>query len=173
MPLAQRFPFIPRLLVATMSVLLVSVVGATFATAQSSEPVSTGPLTAPAATDGLESGESVRVSGAGYAPGASVDITIESTPTLLKTVTTDATGSFSTTVVIPATFPGGQHTLKATGADPAGGLRVLSLAVAVAGDAAGSGLPRTGTDTFPLVGVAVAGIAVGAAILIVRRRQAA
>jgi len=176
MSVQERFPDLPRLLVALMTAVLVVVVGSTYATAQTSEPVSTGPLTAPAVSGGVERGEEVRLSGAGYAPGASIDITIESTPRLLTTVTAGATGAFSVIVEIPAGFPAGSHTLKATGADPTGGLRVLSVPVTVepaTGQSSGSGsLVRTGSNTTLLVGVGVAAIAGGSALLRARRRRA-
>lgn len=178
MPLSQRFPFIPRLLVAVMSTLLVSVVGATFATAQSSEPVSAGPLTAPAATDGASTGDPVEVRGAGFAPGTSVDITIESDPIHIATVRADATGAFITMITIPAGLPAGSHTLKATGPDPAGGMRVLSMRVTIHTRSAGSvgsgggSLPLTGSDVLPVALVGVGAVAVGGATLLLRRRHA-
>lgn len=172
MPLSQQFPSVPRLVMAVMSVLLVSVVGMTFATAQSSEPVSTGPLTAPEATDGVSAGEVIEVRGAGYAPGGLVDITIESDPVLLKTVRADAAGAFVTTVTIPAGFPAGSHTLKGTGPDPAGGLRMLSLPVTVAGGSGGGVIARTGGDFAVLAGVAGVAILAGGGVLVARRRRA-
>lgn len=170
MSISQQFPFVPRLAVAVMSLLLVSVVGMSYATAQSSEPVSTGPLTAPAAVDGASAGDVIEVSGAGYAPGGSVDITLESDPVLLKTVRTDATGAFVTTVTIPAGISAGVHTLKATGPDPAGGLRVLSMSVTVAGGSDGGMLPRTGADIAAFVGIGTAAILTGGGVLVARRR---
>lgn len=171
MPLSQQFPFVPRLVVAVMSALLVSVVGMTFALAQSSEPVSTGPLTAPAAEDGVSAGDVIEVSGSGYAPGGSVDITIESDPILLKTIRTDAAGAFVTTVTIPAGIPAGVHTLKATGPDPAGGLRVLSMSVTVTGESGGGVIPRTGGDIAALAGIGAAALLAGGGVLVARRRS--
>lgn len=170
MAISQRFPFVPRVIVALMSGLLVLVVGATFAAAQSSEPVSTGPLTAPEASGGVSAGDVIVVSGAGFSPGGSIDITIESTPILLKTVAADATGAFTTTVTIPSGLAPGGHTLKATGPDPAGGLRVLSIAVTAAGP--GGTLVRTGNEVVPLAAVGVAAVAAGAGTLLLRRRRA-
>ena len=169
MPISQRYPFVPRVIVALMSGLLILVVGATFATAQSSQPVSTGPLTAPEASGGVSAGDAIVVSGAGFSPGGSIDVTIESAPILLKTVGADATGAFTTTVTIPSGLAPGTHTLKATGPDPAGGLRVLSIAVTVSG--AGGSLVRTGSDVVPLVAVGLVAVAVGAGTLVMRRRR--
>lgn len=172
MSMSQRFPFVPRMLVALMSGLLVVVVGATFAAAQNSEPVSTGPLTAPSVSNGVSAGDTVVVSGAGFSPGGSIDVTIESTPVLLKTVLADAAGSFTTTVTIPSGLAGGAHTLKATGPDPAGGLRVLSIAVTVSGAPDGGTLVRTGANLAPMLGVGLGAIIAGACILSLRHRRA-
>lgn len=174
MPLHQRFPFIPRFLVAAMSTLLISVVGATFAMAQSSEPVSTGTLTAPAVDDGATEGDAVELRGAGFAPGGSIDITIESDPVHITTVRADAAGAFVTTIRIPAGVPAGSHTLKATGPDPTGGIRVLSVQLNVLSTGSGSSspLPRTGQDLLPIAVVGAAAVAAGGGALLARRRHA-
>jgi LPXTG-motif cell wall-anchored protein len=170
MSLPQRFPNVPRITIAVMSMLLASVVGMTFATAQSSEPVSTGQLTVD--IDGvLETGDEVDVSGAGFAPGTKVDVTIESDPVLIDTVTTDAAGAFAMTATIPSSIPSGAHTLKATGADPLGGLRILSMAVTVSADPSND-LPRTGVEISQLVAAGVIAVLLGAALLRMRRRLA-
>lgn len=175
MSVPERFPDLPRILVALMTAILVIVVGATYATAQTSEPVSVGTLTVPGASDGVQPGELLRFSGAGFAPGASIAITMESTPVHLKSVHADASGAFSTTAAVPRGMTAGRHLLKATGADPAGGLRILSIAVTVRasqGSPTGAGtLPRTGSETMTLLSVAAGAIAAGSAILVVRRRR--
>lgn len=172
MALHVRFPDLPRIAVAVMTAALVLIVGSTYAAAQSSEPVSTGPLTAPpASTQDLDPGDELRISGAGFAPGSTIDITMESTPVFLKRVTADATGAFSTTVQIPAGADAGSHTVKATGPDPAGGIRVLSVGITVDASANDT-LVRTGSGTTMLAVVGVVAIAGGSAILAVRRRRA-
>src|SRR5438270_6420200 len=51
--------------------------------------------------DVVEPGEDYPVHGNGFAGGSAVTITINSTPIVLKVVTTDNTGGFATTVTIP------------------------------------------------------------------------
>jgi hypothetical protein len=113
-------------------------------------------------------GAPVSISGGGFAPGATIQITIASTPTLLSTVNADGSGSFQTTVVLPSSLEPGIHTLSATGANPAGGTLVLSSQITV-----GSGLAFTGSNSLALAVVAFVGIAVGLlAISVTRRRNA-
>lgn len=172
MPISERYPFLPRLLIALLSTLLVSVVGMTFATAQSSEPVSTGVLTATGTTGTVSAGDEIQIRGAGYAPGGQIDVTIESDPVLLKTVRADAAGTFEATVTIPAGLAPGDHTLKATGPHPVGGLRVLSVPITVASSSDTVDLARTGSDVVALVIVGAASVLAGGGILAVRRRRA-
>ena len=91
-------------------------------------------------------GGDVTVSDGGFAPVSPVQITIEPTPVLLATVTTDASGAFSTTVSIPAASSG-EITISATGTDPAGSVRVLSCTITViAGEVRGiEDVPATNT----------------------------
>jgi hypothetical protein len=99
-----------------------------------------------------DQGQRVEVSGEGFLPNDSVDITIESTPRRLATVTTDATGSFSSVVTIPTDIDEGSHTLKATGTGANDEDLVLSAAIDVQ---QGQELPRNGaafTVTFTAVG---------------------
>lgn len=168
MPITQRFPFVPRAIVALMSIVLLSVVGVTLASAQDSEPVSTGTLTV-VGDNAVAPGEEVELRGAGYAPGGSIAITIESEPRLLATVQADAAGAFRATVTIPTDITAGEHTLKATGPDASGGLRVLSADITVIG-----ALPRTGSDAAALTLAGLAAVSAGAAtVIFVRRRRAA
>ena len=63
-------------------------------------PVETGPM---AASGGdLEPGDSTTLSGSGFAPGADVDVLVESAPTHLDTVQANGAGAFTATVMIPA-----------------------------------------------------------------------
>jgi hypothetical protein len=101
----------------------------------------TGGTLASSAVD-LEPGVPTTVSGAGFAPDVTVDITVESAPIHLASVPADATGAISTTVTIPTDLPAGTHTLKATGPTADGGTLVLSSQFVVGGD--DSGLPKTG-----------------------------
>jgi hypothetical protein len=76
-------------------------------------------------------GGSLTVSGDGFAPVTEIRITMESDPVLLAITTADANGSFSVVVTIPTDAPVGSHTIKASGLDVDGVLRVLSLPITV------------------------------------------
>ena len=95
-------------------------------------------------------GSEITVSGEGFAPTSPVQITIASSPQLLATVESDASGAFSVTVSIPASLSG-QHTISATGTDAAGSVLVLTAVVEVAA----STVPPT--DTSPLPGTGRSG----------------
>lgn len=184
MSLTQRLPFVPRALVALMSCVLVLLLGMTHAWAQSSEPVSTGTLESSVDPGGVvEPGDVVTMSGSGFAPGARIDIVLNSDPIHLATVEADATGFFEVTVPLPAGgLPAGRHTLTATGPDPSGGLRVLSVPVVVASDPAPddpasdataarvAGLPVTGSPVLPLAALGALAVAVGSALVVRQRR---
>ena len=71
----------------------------------------------------IETGEAVAdatviVTGDGLKPRSEVRIELHSTPILLGTATTDATGSFTTTVQLPASVPAGTHHVVAIGVGP-------------------------------------------------------
>ncbi|WP_029292022.1 fibronectin type III domain-containing protein, partial [Cellulomonas sp. HZM] len=81
-----------------------------------SEPVTVGtPVTsfvgALTWTGDVSPGATVTLTGSGYAPGVELAVELHSDPVLLTTVTTDAQGSFSTDVVVPADAPEGEHHL--------------------------------------------------------------
>lgn len=60
----------------------------------------------------------VEVSGDGLKPFSEVRIELHSTPVLLGTATTDANGSFRTTVRMPSQVPAGSHEIVALGIAP-------------------------------------------------------
>jgi len=62
----------------------------------------------------------VEVRGDGLKPNSGVRIELQPTDVLLGTATTDAAGSFSTTVLLPAVVPSGTHRVVATGIAPDG-----------------------------------------------------
>ena len=120
----------------------------------------------------LAPGEALTLTGSGYTAGATITITIESTPLVLGTTVADGTGAFTTTVSIPTTFAAGRHTVKATGEGAGGSTIVLSAAVTVA--SSGSGHPFTGANVGPPVLVGVGLILVGMVLIVtVRRRRSA
>lgn len=98
-------------------------------------------------------GGDVTASGGGFAPVSPVQITIESTPVLLRTVTSDSDGAFSTTITIPDAFTG-DHTISATGTDPAGSVRVLASPITVIAVPATS-TASDNTLVFAIVGAGI------------------
>lgn len=118
-------------------------------------------------------GQPVTARGCGFRPGSTVNVDFFSQPTRVATATAGADGGFEATFNIPSNAAIGQHTVEATGVDPAGDVRALSANIRVIG--AGGDLPRTGSDsTAPLV-TAGAGLVLlgGAAVFAARRRRAA
>ena len=128
-------------------------------------------------------GEAVTLAGAGYQPGSSVALTLNSKPISLGGAVADGNGAFTKVITVPAEAPAGRHTITAAGVDPAGAQFVLSAAFevtdakgAVAGAPASAGgqtLPRTGTSTVLLVALSTLLIAVGAALVVTARRRRA
>ena len=121
-------------------------------------------------------GGEITVSGEGFAPASPVQITIASSPQLLATVESDASGAFSATVTIPASLSG-QHTISATGTDAAGSVLVLTAVIEVAASTVpptdttplpGSG--RTGSDGLVLA-IAGAGIALMTGVLLLTTQK--
>lgn len=66
------------------------------------------------------SGAPVQVQGTGLKPFSTVIVEMHSDPIVLGTFTTDANGSFSGTVTLPATVPAGSHTIIVSGEAPDG-----------------------------------------------------
>ncbi|MBW3667675.1 MAG: LPXTG cell wall anchor domain-containing protein [Actinobacteria bacterium] len=122
-------------------------------------------------------GQPVTARGCGFRPASTVnvDLVMGSQVTRVGTATVGADGGFELTFNVPANAPVGDHTVEATGVDPAGDVRVLSATLRVIGGEQGRDLPRTGSDsTAPLV-TAGAGLVLlgGAAVVAARRRRAA
>jgi hypothetical protein len=84
------------------------------------------------ASKSVRRGDPVKVSGSGFAPGATITITFNSTRVVVGTVKADSQGRFSTTVVVPHDAPTGEHRLQADGAAGAGGHAVLVAQVSIA-----------------------------------------
>ncbi len=127
-------------------------------------------------TTSLAPGESLRVSGDGYAPNAQVTITMFSAPVVLGVTRADATGFFSETVTIPAGTQPGPHRIEARGEAADGGILVLAVTVTVqgsaaagAGSSAGGTLAGTGLDLAVMAGIAAGLIATGVALWMTRR----
>ena len=170
MPLPLRLPYLPRVLVATMTTTLVLLLSITHVSAQGSGPVETGPLPIPNGAIPTP-GASITIQGTGFLPNATVTIIVASDPVEVGTATTDATGAFQTTVTIPANLPAGEHHLRASGPAASGGTLVLETAFQVQTGAPGSGgsLPVTGGSPWLLL--IPAGIAAGVGLVLTQRHR--
>lgn len=129
--------------------------------------------TATVADSTLIPGQTVAVSGGGFAAGSTVTLSLNPGGTALGSDTVDADCTFSTTVTIPTSVLGTSFTIQASGTDPSGNARVLSAAVTVgAADAAAGGLPTTGSNsTQPLTVAGIGLVLIGAAAVVVVRRR--
>lgn len=116
-------------------------------------------------------GQSVVVSGVGFAPNSKVVVTIEPGSTVLATLTADATGVVSGTVTIPA-GTSGDAKLVLKGVTASGAAVSASMAIVVGSSSAG--LPTTGSNTEPMVMWALAAVAAGGVLVltVTRRRRA-
>jgi hypothetical protein len=142
----------------------------------STVPTSNGPLSATGISSGtVTAGQSVTVSGTGYAPYSQVSVLVYSTPTLLGSAEADANGAFSLTVTLPAGLAAGSHTLVAAGVDEAGNPRYLTMAITVAAATGGpGGLAYTGASVaLPVIGGLGALVLGGGLVLAGRRRRMA
>jgi hypothetical protein len=144
-----------------------------------------GPLQTSTGSAPVATGSSVSVAGSGFAPGASVSIFIASTPTLVGTATTNSSGRFVASIVIPPGLESGTHTLTATGPAADGGTVSLTAKIVVNGEvtsassgfvqaasegSAPSGLPFTGADIAQGGTVGIALILLGGLIFLTIRR---
>ena len=102
-----------------------------------------GPATLNLSSASVDVGSTITVSGNGFAPTASFDVVLHSTPVTLTTVTTTAAGAFSATITIPAGTAGGAHTIVVGGA---------SIALTVVAPSAA--LASTGSDPSGSLGIA-------------------
>ncbi|UWP79133.1 putative Ig domain-containing protein [Dactylosporangium fulvum] len=107
-------------------------------------------------------GASIVVAGTGFAPYSTAKLAVYSAPQELKTVTTDGSGNFSTSVTVPSTLTSGKHTVVALGAAPDGSIRVMKLIITVT---AGDTLAVTGDNITSLCASALMSIIIGMALL--------
>lgn len=68
-----------------------------------------------ASASDVSQGGQVTLSGGGFAPNETVQIELHSTPVVLASIPATGSGTFSTTLTIPASTTPGAHTLVATG----------------------------------------------------------
>jgi hypothetical protein len=73
----------------------------------------------------------VTLSGAGFAPRATIVITFHSAPLVVGAAVADRSGRFSVTVAVPEHAAAGEHHFDASGPAPGGGQTVLEAAIGV------------------------------------------
>ena len=76
-------------------------------------------------------GESITITGDGFAPNTTLTIELHSTPVVLATTQTDSAGNYSVIVVIPADTPPGAHEIVARGLGPNGEERTSVVTITV------------------------------------------
>jgi hypothetical protein len=117
-------------------------------------------------------GSSITVTGSGFDAGP---VTIFFDETQVATTTAGAEGTISATFTIPANASQGTHVIRAVPAgakcDPTTTITVEAAAGA-RGPARGGALPFTGSDSLPLVWIALALLTVGTALVLAVRRRA-
>lgn len=145
------------------------------ATVPPSAPEPDGPMSAPADAKTPEPGESITVSGTGYAPNSRIDLVIYSSPQNLGSTMTDQSGAFSRAVTIPSGLSG-SHTITSFGVDSNGNSRVLALGVTIAatgtsGSSGSGGLAVTGAPIVTILLTGILLVASGAASQFAGRRR--
>ena len=116
----------------------------------------------------LERDGAARVAGEGFMPGSQVLVWLFSTPTFLGELTVAADGTFAGSVPLSGVEIG-THTLQVNGTSFDGQPRTANLGVVVAQAVGNELLPTTGQGTSGVTW-AVALLAVGAVLLLTRRR---
>lgn len=117
-------------------------------------------------------GQSLTVSGGGFAPNTSVSVDFNSMH--LATVTSNSSGVATATVMIPSSTPPGSYTITLTGLSVTGATHVDSVAITVVAPAAAtttSTLPFTGAEILQYGLLALALVLAGVALLVVTRRR--
>jgi LPXTG-motif cell wall-anchored protein len=140
-------------------------------------------LAAPAAGDSnvTTDGNTITVSGSGFAPDSDVTVVLHSDPVVLGVAHTDAAGNFTATFAIPAGTPAGDHHLVFTGVDAYGNPITVEQAITLGGTTPVAGPRTAGAATLPVTGddalsLALAGAGLflaGALALWASRRQTA
>ncbi|WP_295011846.1 NPCBM/NEW2 domain-containing protein [uncultured Microbacterium sp.] len=113
-----------------------------------------------------------------FPASASLTVTLHSTPVQLGAVVADGDGAADLAATIPADTEPGTHTIVVTSGDEVLASSALTVVAAGApvGPAAGpstavSALPTTGADPAPLLGIVAALLAIGGALVALRRRR--
>jgi LPXTG-motif cell wall-anchored protein len=118
----------------------------------------------------LTAGSSTTLSGDGWQPGSTVQLTIASTPQSLGSATVAGDGTFSATVSIPC-VEAGTHTITASGTASDGSARSVSTTVTVGACGASGTLPHTGGSTSSLLTIVAIALLVGTVLVIAASRR--
>jgi hypothetical protein len=134
-------------------------------------PAGSGSMSTPsgAVASTLTTGQTLTLTGDGYAPNSTVDLFIYSTPQKIGTALANGSGSFSVQVTVPASLAPGAHHLVAAGVDSSGNVRYLRTDVTVTTSA--DQLAWTGFETLPYVLAGIAALAIGGGLVFVARRR--
>lgn len=135
----------------------------------------------PGYTGSTTAGSTLQVTGTGYLPNEQVKLVFASTPTDVGTATTDATGTYLTTFVVPAGATVDIHHLTATGVTSgrAATIEVNVVAAVVPGEVLDATLTlpadtlaNTGSDINPgFAALALTSVVAGAGALALGRRR--
>ncbi len=160
-----------RPLLALLGAIGLLIATVSFATSASAAPYTSQP-TLSVSTQTPAVGASLTVSGAGFAAGENVSLTLHTVVYNLGTATTDGSGSFTTTVTLPAGVSG-THTIVALGL---GSGRSASITLTIGSGTAGGGgsnggLPNTGAAVMGVGGLGLALLIGGGLMLLVGRRR--
>jgi titin len=115
-------------------------------------------------------GQTLVMSGSGYAPYSSVTIVVYSSPEVLATVRANGRGAFLEPVTVPAGLPAGTHSFVASGVDKDGNPRVLRLDLTVSANGGSGSLPITGPAVLWLIVGGFAMTLAGVAMRLVERQ---
>jgi LPXTG-motif cell wall-anchored protein len=108
----------------------------------------------------------------GFQPGAQVTFTFNSDPVVLGTATAGDDGVASIQSTWPANAADGTHTVTASGADGDGVFEIGASTVCGVSTSGGA-LPRTGSDSAPLLQIAIALVAAGGILVLAARKRMA
>ena len=146
-------------IVAVAGLIVMSIAGT--ASAQQTYPAAEGVTT----SGSLVLGGTVTVTGTGN-PGDEVLVLVYSDPVIVASGAVGADGTFSLTATIPSDLAPGSHEFVVQ----VGGVVVSSTTFIVAGEVAAGSLPVTGGNSLPLVSLSLGLIAIGALVLVARRK---
>jgi LPXTG-motif cell wall-anchored protein len=118
-------------------------------------------------------GGPLSASAQGFDPGTTVTFTFESDPVVLGTAVADASGAASIQSTWPAAAADGAHSVVASGTGDGVPFSVSSSTTCGVGGSGGGALPRTGSDSAPLLQIAIALVAAGGILVLAARKRMA